>query len=62
MCEYCNDEFNHDMSYIRNFSVEKRNNNLLITYDGQYDYERCLVPINFCPMCGKNLNDTNKEE
>lgn len=51
MCDYCNPEaipINDDKVL-----VEVEEGELCI----YFQYHTCIIPINYCPMCGRKLRD-----
>lgn len=58
-CQHCENEeiiFEDNQMYIRKGTDELR----MVCIDGlERGYMGC-VPINYCPMCGRKLGDTNE--
>ena len=50
MCEYC-EEYRKPLDKQDNFSVWMLGSDMVV----QHSFGQTLVPVNFCPMCGKKL-------
>ena len=52
MCEYC-EEYRKPLDKQGNFSVWMLGSDMVV----RHSFGQTLVPINFCPMCGRKLRD-----
>ena len=50
MCEYC-EEYRKPLDKQGNFSVWMLGSDMVV----HHSFGQTLVPVNFCPMCGKKL-------
>lgn len=62
MCEYC-DGWCHELivntgTLMVNVTTDA---NLYTEFHGEYDQEYDETPINFCPMCGRDLKEVADE-
>ena len=51
MCEYC-EEYRKPLDKQDNFSVWMLGSDMVV----QHSFGQTLVPVNYCPMCGKKLS------
>lgn len=53
-CDFCNEKKN---AFTNNYSIhiEEDTNELYFKHDNEYEYE--MLKINFCPICGRKLNE-----
>ena len=66
MCEYCAKEYdNKQFKTKSDFEIEIDTDGLNIYFNQGNMYENysdsTIIPINFCPMCGRKLNEGDDE-
>ena len=57
MCEYC-EEYRKPLDKQDNFSVWMLGSDMVV----RHSFGQTLVPVNFCPMCGKKLEASDDTE
>lgn len=60
MCEFCN-EYNNKYIEKDNLSIEICETRLCINYNGRHEGSSLYININFCPMCGRKLEEVNED-
>ena len=68
MCKYCNGEYGNE--YVKGFNswwlISKYNDQWELEVEIEsrdslgYDYTTSFIDIEFCPKCGRNLNEEIK--